>query len=249
MFLFKYCRSSYNLQYPNDFVRTFLTTNKVKLQLIYQHPFNKQLFAGTLDQLIFGRYLRDDFLYLREFSSAISNIAQRTTTVNPELSKQLRILAHDVIANEQGMQLQYANHFNDHADHQMGAAVTQYSKYLIDASIHAEIPKALSSILPCFWIYYQLGVMNWNRPVILDNPYKEWIATYSSPEFIKVTKELAATVELISAESSQIDRLIMSEYFSRSIDFELEFFNEVYPLNTSEDHMTKIKQYAYQGIY
>lgn len=244
MFLFKYCRSSNDLKAPNFFVRNLLAANKSKLQLIYQHPFNKQLFAGTLDQSIFGRYLRDDFLYLHEFSSAINNIAQRTSTINPELANQLSILAHDVITNEQCMQLTYANHFNDHADHQMGAAVTKYTKYLIDSSVCAEIPSALSSILPCFWIYYQLGVMNWNELMIKENPYNEWIATYSSPEFIKVTKELAATVQLISTESSEVERLKISEYFSRSIDFELEFFNEIYPLKTSEDHIRNIRRYS-----
>lgn len=237
MFRFKHCLSLYGVKDRRTFVSALLATNRVKLRLIYQHQFNKQLFAGTLDQLVFGRYLRDDFLYLREFSSAINNIAKRTTTINPELSKQLSILADDVITNEQGMQLKYATHFSSHADHQMGATITKYSKYLMDSSIHADILYALCSILPCFWIYYQLGAMNWNNPIIKDNPYHEWIATYSSPEFIKVTKELAATVQLIAAESNVIDRLKMNEYFSRSIEFELNFFDEVHPYKITEEHI------------
>lgn len=246
MFRFKHCLSLYDVKDRRNLVSALLAKNRVKLQLIYQHQFNRQLFAGTLDQLVFGRYLRDDFLYLREFSSAINNIAKRTTAINPELSKQLSILADDVITNEQDMQLKYATHFNLHADHKMGPTITQYSEYLMDSTIHADIPYALCSILPCFWIYYQLGAMNWNHPVIKDNPYYEWIATYSSPEFIKVTKELVCTVQLIAAESVVIDRVKMNEYFSRSIEFELSFFDEVHPYKTTEEHIrNNIKRHSY----
>ena len=246
MLRFKHCLSLYDEKDRRTFVSALLATNRVNLQLIYQHQFNKQLFAGTLDQLVFGRYLRDDFLYLREFSTAINNIAKRTSTINPELSKQLSILADDVITNEQDMQLKYATHFSSHPNHQMGTTITKYSKYLLDSSIHAHIPYALCSILPCFWIYYQLGAMNWNNPVIKDNPYHEWIATYSSPAFIKVTKELAATIQLIATESDNNERVKMGEYFSRSVEFELDFFSEIYPHKNSEQQIRyDIRRHSY----
>ncbi|WP_298622123.1 TenA family protein [uncultured Legionella sp.] len=235
MHLFKYCKSSHGLKTHKGFVHALLATNKTKLQLIYQHPFNQQLFAGTLEQEVFGRYLRDDFWYLHEFSLAIGQVAKRATTINPELSRQLSTLAHEVITNEQIMQLRYATHFNHHTKHQIGVTVTEYSKYLIDTAMHAEIPHALCSILPCFWIYYQLGVINRTMHG-KQNPYHDWIATYSSPDFIKVAQELAITVQLIADKSDQTTHLQMTEFFSKSIAFELDFFNEVYPDKSSEKH-------------
>ncbi len=227
MFHLKFYRSFIAPKARSSFISSLLIENRMPLQHIYQHPFNQQLFAGSLEQSIFGHYLRDDFLYLHEFSFAIQNIAKRTTSINPKLSRQLSTLAHEVIAGEQDMQLKYAVHFN-HPEHRMGATVTEYSKYLINSSLNKDIPYALCSILPCFWIYYQLGVMNRSSKSILKNPYHDWIATYTSPEFIKVTKELAATIELIAQSSDVTDWMKMNTFFSKSTEFELRFFNEVY---------------------
>lgn len=236
MSYFKNCQSLLFVKPGSSLLSALISANSSKLQLIYKHPFNRKLFAGTLDQSAFGRYLRDDFLYLHEFASAINMIAKRTNEINPDLSTQLKCLSNDIICNEQSMQLKYAEHFTHLREHKMGIAVSEYSKYLIDASMHSEISESLCSILPCFWIYYQLGILARDTKSVSLNPYYDWIATYSSPEFVKVTKDLATAINLMGSQTNQENYTNMNLFFSRSVTFELNFFNEVYPDQLDENH-------------
>ncbi|MBL7478947.1 TenA family protein [Legionella bononiensis] len=233
----KYCHLFYKKKPDSSFLSRLIRLNRNSLQSIYDHPFNQELFAGTLPQEKFGQYLRDDFLYLRQFSSALQNIAKRTIKINPDLSSQLNKLAEDVINNEHTMQLQYRIHFNDFNEHQMGYSVSQYSQYLVNTSTQARVPEALCSILPCFWIYYQLGTMIQTSSIMTPHPYYEWIATYSGAEFVQVTKDLAATVNLIVGDANQMKHSELIEFFSKSVEFELDFFNEIYYPQVTAKHV------------
>ncbi|KTD51103.1 TenA family protein [Legionella quateirensis] len=233
----KYCHLFYKKKPDNSFLSRLIRLNRNTLQSIYDHPFNQELFSGTLPQEKFGQYLRDDFLYLRQFSSALHHIAKRTIKSNPDLSSQLNNLADDVINNEHKMQLHYQIHFNNFNEHQMGYAVSEYSQYLVNTSTQAKVPEALCSILPCFWIYYQLGTMTQTSTRITPHPYHDWIATYSGAEFVQVTQDLAATVNLMVGDANQISHSELIRFFSRSVAFELDFFNEIYYPQVTAKHV------------
>ncbi|CAM2987815.1 TenA family protein [Legionella worsleiensis] len=229
----KYCHLFYQPIPEGSFFSRLIHINQKSLDLIYSHPFNQELLAGTLPKAKFGHYLRDDFLYLRVFAKVLHTLAARTQIINPSLSLQLTQLAHEVVSSEHSMQLKYSAHFKDFHEHQMGTAITHYSDYLLTASTQAKIPEALCSILPCFWIYYQLGMLKSPKEIMTDHPYDDWIATYSSDEFVRITLELAATVNSLVNKSHQSKQLRLVSAFTKSVSYELDFFNEVYlpPVN------------------
>jgi len=220
---------------PNpSFFPGLVNANKTKLMQIYEHPFNVQLFNGALPPITFGRYLRDDYFYLHHFSSALHVLSEQTINVNLDLTEQLNSLANDIINSELNMQLQYKVHLHNIRAHTAGDSITAYTDFLSKTVVHSELAVGLSAVLPCFWSYYQLGIIHRYSQDPDSNPYKEWIETYSSKEFIAATRNLANTVSLLGEQATPEIQEKMKEAFKIGVQFELDFIDEIY---TYENNM------------
>lgn len=218
-----------------SFLLPLLDANKHNLQKIYNHPFNLQLFDGTLNALVFGQYLRDDYFYLHHFSSVLKTLSTRSNQFNPSLAHNLSYLAKNIIAGEQEMQLKYEEYLNIPNDYNPGLAISSYVNFLTKNAEQAKLPAALSSVLPCFWIYCKLGSSPLKHNQLKFNPYKKWIATYSGSEFIEATQQLANTIDYLGRQSSSELQRELSVAFSKAVQYELEFFDESFYHHTNKN--------------
>lgn len=212
---------------PN-FLSSMLTANRHNLHRIHHHPFNHQLFKGTLSPAVFGRYLRDDYFYLQRFSSVLQKLASNTININPGLAHHLDYMAKDIVHSELNMQLSYKEHLMNISDHKPGRSISLYAEYLAKTVKYSAPPVALSAVWPCFGIYHKLGGMHKNSVHFNTNPYKQWIATYSSPDFITATQHLAKTLNTLGKQSTPQVQSQMKETFKIAVQFELDFFDEVF---------------------
>ena len=59
-------------------------------------------------------------------------------------------------------------------------------------------PVVLAALLPCFWIYAEVGkdIVNKSIP---NNPYQAWIDTYAGEEFHTAVRNVIATVDKVAA--------------------------------------------------
>src|SRR5690606_3263532 len=59
-------------------------------------------------------------------------------------------------------------------------------------------PVVLASLLPCFWIYAEVGkdIVDNSTP---NNPYQAWVDTYSGEEFHTAVRNVIATVDRVAA--------------------------------------------------
>lgn len=211
---------------------SFITTqleikNTDTLREIYAHSFNKQLFEGTLSKPVFGKYLCDDAYYLMQYAQILKKLSAKME-LNP-LAKQLTQLAEEIIGGEQDMQQQYREYFELTPDAEPGEVILSYIKFLETQAEEAPLPVALCSILPCFWIYYQLGATPISQEKLLSNPYQEWIKTYSFEGFINATKALADTIDRLADKADDNTQEQMALAMTQSINYELQFFNSVDP--------------------
>lgn len=208
-----------------SFLTAFLQSQPIATDLnkIYHHPFNRELFAGTLKADIFGRYLRDDHYYLQHYAKVLKKLSCKISHQNPELAKQLDYMATEIITGEQEMQEQYHQYFNPEISYKSGETISSYVEFLTLTVDTAPTPVALSSILPCFWIYYQLGLM----PSSENNPYKQWIETYSSPKFVEATLQLTKTINQLAEQATPQMQIEIKKVISEATRYELKFFNEV----------------------
>lgn len=213
-----------------QFLPSMLRANRLTFHRTIQHPLNIELFKGTLSSEIFGRYLRDDYFYLHHFPQALNRLSAKTVNINPDLTTLLRYMAKDIIDGEVRMQEKYIEHLKYIEYFTPGPAISSYVAFLSDITSHAEVAEGLCAILPCFKIYHDLGQMHIDSPYLHNNPYKEWIRTYSSPDFIRVTQQLCEEINSLGNKATPEQQARMRNVFSIAAQHELDFFDEAYNL-------------------
>ncbi|MFT4058300.1 MAG: TenA family protein [Legionella sp.] len=211
------------------FIGTLRKTEPVEkqLKLIVKHQFNKELFDGTLNPIVFGDYLHDDYIYLHHYALALQKIEKSLKKTYPSLAELLYHLATDILDNEKNMQKEYDKYFTYSEASKPQAAITNYIHF-INTHINSPLPVALCSILPCFMIYYQLGILG-NQQKVENNPYQNWINTYSSPEFSQATHALIDVINELAQKTNAEVLEQMRNAFVQAVTLELQFFDEVVP--------------------
>lgn len=218
------------------FFFSLLTRNHTQLQQIYSHPFNIALFKGILHPTTFEFYLKDDFIYLQQFSLSLNELSIRCSASNPQLSADLLYLSEDVVESEKQMQIHYKKQLQYHNNSKAGTVISSYIEHQKQSISNQPFPVALCSVLPCFWIYYQLGIIHQDTSKNDDNPYKEWISTYSSASFINATLMLADSVDCLAENSSHEVKQLIQYEFQQGTQYELAFFNDVWSKSQIEDY-------------
>jgi len=77
-------------------------------------------------------------------------------------------------------------------------ACHHYTSYLTSTAWSESYPVVLASLLPCFWIYAEVGkdIVDNSAP---NNPYQAWVDTYSGEEFHTAVRNVIATVDRVAA--------------------------------------------------
>lgn len=73
-----------------------------------------------------------------------------------------------------------------------------YTSFLTATAWSESYPVVLAALLPCFWIYAEVGkdIVNKSIP---NNPYQAWIDTYAGEEFHTAVRNVIATVDKVAA--------------------------------------------------
>lgn len=201
-------------------------------QQIIQHPFNIELAEGTLDEKCFIFYMAQDSYYLIHFSRALALIAGRS--VSSKTIHQFLNFSLGALCAERELHATFlpSNYSSDKID--PSPSCLAYTQYLIATAATAPLEEAIAAVLPCFWIYREVGC-NIAVNCAHNNPYARWIETYSSEEFSHSTNEAIGLLDKI-AEGSPTEVLErMKEAFEYSALFEWHFWDDAYGMNIFKD--------------
>ena len=72
-----------------------------------------------------------------------------------------------------------------------------YTSYLLAVAYGAPFHEALAALLPCYWIYWEVGKAL-ERAGSPDPLYARWIATYASDEFGDVVRAVLAATDTVA---------------------------------------------------
>src|SRR5699024_8964199 len=64
-----------------------------------------------------------------------------------------------------------------------------YTSHMYRASLLGDLSEVVSSMLPCYWLYADIGRINANANPSVE-VYQNWINTYASDWFQESTKEM-----------------------------------------------------------
>lgn len=188
-------------------------------------PFNQELVKGTLKKDRFIFYVQQDSLYLVDYCRVLSIIASKL--YNTERILQFLKFAEDSIIVEKAMHEQFLSGYKEKKEIQKSPACFAYSNFLLSTAAFRSTEEAVASILPCFWIYREVGDYIYSNAKA-GNPYQEWIDTYTAEEFRIATDLAIEATDEMADQASNIIRLKMKDVFILSTRLEYIFWESAY---------------------
>jgi thiaminase/transcriptional activator TenA len=193
---------------------------------ILEHPFIAGLTDGSLDQAAFRFYVLQDAHYLREFARALSVAAARA----PEERDIAMFNEHaaGAIAVERELHASFFSDFrvseSDVAATPMAPTNLAYTSYLLAVAYGGSFPEALGALLPCYWIYWEVGKQLGERGSP-DALYQRWIATYGGEAYGEIVKAVLALTDRVGENLSTTERNSVLSHFQTTARYEWMFWD------------------------
>jgi thiaminase/transcriptional activator TenA len=193
---------------------------------ILAHPFIAGLTDGTLDREAFLFYVVQDAHYLREYARALSVAAARAPS-EPDIAMFAQHAA-GAIEVERSLHESFFRDFglNDEqvAATPMAPTNLAYTSYLLAVAYGGSFPEALGALLPCYWIYWEVGKELLGR-ASPDPLYRRWIETYGGEEFAAIVRDVLALTDRLGPELSEGERKRVAERFATTARYEWMFWD------------------------
>ena len=196
---------------------------------ILSPPFLKELVDGTLSQEAFYFYMIQDTHYLREFARALRVTAAKA----PRADWAALLNTHSAETLEYEKQLhervfrKYAISANQVARTQPSPEAFGYASFLVATAFSRPFSESLAALLPCYWIYREVGKELQKRGP--ENPiYQSWIEAYASPEYGKSVQAVLDIINKTAHSAQTADIESMKANFRRSARYEWMFWDSAY---------------------
>lgn len=197
---------------------------------IYTHPFLNELHAGTLPLDRFTYFILQDYLYLLDFAQVLCLGGAKS----PDLKTLEIFTRHALITVEVersfhasfGRSLGFSQ---KQLDTTPKAPITEaYTGHLQAVARSGGLGEIVAAVLPCYWIYGEVGKRLYkNRP---RNPkiYREWIETYASEDYWKPVREQIRLMDHLGAIAKSEEKKLMRAHFLLSSRYEFLFWDQAY---------------------
>lgn len=193
---------------------------------IIEHPFIQELAGGTLRRDAFAFYMQQDALYLADFGRALAIMAGRSPT--PELMLDFARFAEGDVLVERAVHGTFLALFDINSPITVPSpSCLLYKSFLLAVSTLGPYSEAVAALLPCFWIYREVG-LHIHRQAAADNPYRRWIDTYAGEEFGQYVARAIAITDEVAATASDEERQAMRAAFVTASRLEWMFWDSAY---------------------
>ena len=163
-------------------------------------PFNQQLAQGTLNRDAFSHYVIQDAHYLLAYGRALAVCAAKAFEADDVI--QFSEAAKIAIVVERSLHNGFMQDFGiskaQFEDTPLTLACHHYTSYLQATAWAESYPVVLAALLPCFWIYAEVGKDIVDKAAA-NNLYQAWIDTYAGEDFHTAVRNVIATVDRVAA--------------------------------------------------
>ena len=217
----------------SPFSRAAWERNVAIYDTIRTMPFNAELAAGTLSTARFKHYITQDAHYLIGFGRALTLAAAKAP--NPDRVVQFAKSAEGAIVVERALHgsffAQYSITPEIFARTPLSPACHHYVSYLLATAYAEPYEVLLGALLPCFWIYSEVG-SDIHARAAPKNPYQAWIDTYAGEEFHAAVRAVIDATDEAAAGASEALRERMHIAFTRATQLEWIFWDAAYRLES-----------------
>jgi len=199
---------------------------------IFAHPFLDQLRTGTLPMDRFTYFILQDYLYLLDFAQVLCLGGAKS----PDLKTLEIFTRHALIAVEVersfhaafGRSLGLSQRQLDATP--KGPITEAYTRHLQAVARGGSLGEIVAAVLPCYWIYGEVGKRLYRRRPKSPKIYREWIETYASEEYWKPVREQIRLIDHLGASAKNDEKKLMRSHFLLSSRYEFLFWDQAYRL-------------------
>lgn len=193
---------------------------------ILTHPFIQGLINGTLDREKFTFYIQQDALYLAEYGKVLTAIASRLS--KPEHIEAFIHFASDSMAVEKALHQSFMKEISEASKPEPSPGCLLYTSYLLRQMAIAPIEVIVAAVLPCFWIYKEVGDYILANQIKGANPYQDWIDTYGGEDFEKSVKLAISICDDLADKCTDEQRKAMADAYVMCSKMEWIFWDSAW---------------------
>jgi thiaminase (transcriptional activator TenA) len=217
----------------DTFSRVAWERNAATYEVIRAMPFNTELAAGSLSEARFKHYITQDAHYLIGFGRALTLAAAKAP--NPDRVVQFAKSAEGAIVVERALHGSFFQAYGITAEvfarTPLSPACHHYVSYLLATAFGEPYEVLLGALLPCFWIYAEVG-RDIHARAAKANPYQAWIDTYAGEEFHAAVQAVIGAADEAAAGASAPLQQRMHRAFERATQLEWIFWDSAYRLES-----------------
>ena len=195
---------------------------------IIELPFLSELQNGTLPLEKFQFYMAQDSGYLEHFGRALALIGARADLLDDALT--FMRFGENAIVVEKALHASYFRDFNIVERGVLEPACHHYVHFLKSTAALDSVEVAMAAVLPCFWIYKEVGDYIYAHQRGHNNPYQRWIDTYAGEEFAASVRQAIECCNRVAAATTADMRRRMTEAFVMASRLEDQFWDGAYRL-------------------
>lgn len=179
--------------------------------------FVRGLADGTLRRAAFRRYVAQDAFFLDAFARAYA--CALAAAPDRESVAAFAALVHGV-AEELELHARYARklRINLRKTRPLPATLA-YTDFLLRAARSGNVGLTCAAMAPCMRLYAYLGARLESEGCATDNPYADWIRTYSSDGFESLARKLERLLDRHAKDTPRVRRA-----YAEAMRLEYDFF-------------------------
>ncbi|MFQ5681683.1 MAG: thiaminase II [Candidatus Binatia bacterium] len=202
--------------------------------VIHTHPFLVELQAGTLPMSRFSYFMLQDYLYLLDFAQVLCLGGAKS----PDLKTLEIFTRHALIAVEversfhagYGKKLGLSQKQLDSIP--KGPITEAYTGHLQAVARGGSLGEIVAAVLPCYWIYGEVGKRLYKQRPRSPKIYREWIETYATEDYWRPVREQMQLMDHLGGMAGRAEKQVMLSHFILSSRYELLFWDQAYRLES-----------------
>ncbi|MFV0345177.1 MAG: TenA family protein [Bacteroidales bacterium] len=193
---------------------------------IIKQPFIQELMDGSLPREKFLFYQNQDAFYLAEYGRILAAIASRLDS--DDWRDAFLSFSKDTLLVEKVLHQSYLK--DDFKNTEPSLSNMLYTGYLWSRLAGASLNECLAAVLPCFWVYKEVGDYIIATRKTNDNPYQAWIDTYGSEDFAAAVDKAIMICDSYANDSSEEMQKRMTKAFETTFKMEWLFWQSAYEM-------------------
>ena len=198
-------------------------------QANFEHPFIKGIANGNLALESFRYYVLQDSYYLSHFARIQAIGAARAV----DLFTTSRMAAHSMgtYEAELGLHENFLKQLRvtkqELEEFVPSPTAYAYTSHLYRVAASGSLAEIIAAILPCYWIYYEIGqLLKDSTPNV--QIYQEWINAYGGEWFSELVNEQLSRLDQLAIETSKSEQDKLKQHFIISSQYEFMFWDMAY---------------------